>query len=169
MKKHQVPTSKHQRNSKRQTRKGAKARPITFKYALVADKALVLNETPNGKEASRHPFDLEERTARFGEAIVRFSKKIPRDPANDRLIDQLVGCATSIGGNYCEANEGISKKDFRHTISRCVKEAKETKFFLRMLAAAEPQLADEAREYYRETKELHLIFASIFRKTKGEA
>ncbi len=52
-------------------------------------------------------------------------------------------------------------------ISRCVKESKETKFFLRILAAAEPQLAGEAREYYREAKELHLIFASIFRKTKG--
>ena len=106
---------------------------------------LVLNETPDGEKASKHPFDLEERTARFGEAIVRFLKKIPRSPTNDRLIDQLVGCGTSIGGNYCEANEGISKRDFRHMISRCVKESKETKFFLRMLAAAEPQLADEAR------------------------
>ena len=85
-----------------------------------------------------------------------------------RLIDQLVGCGTSIGGNYCEANEGISKRDFRHMISRCVKESKETKFFLRMLAAAEPQLADEARDHYREAKELHLIFASIFRETRGE-
>jgi four helix bundle protein len=117
---------------------------------------------------SKHPFDLEERTARFGEAILRFSKKIPRHPTNDRLIDQLVGCGTSIGGNYCEANEGVSKKDFRHIISRCVKESKETKFFLRMIAASEPQLAIEAREHYREAKELHLIFASIFRKTKGQ-
>jgi len=163
----QAPTSKHQRTSKRQTRKGAKARTAAFNYAAVADQSLVLNETPNGQEASRHPFDLEERTARFGEAIVRFSQKIPRNPTNDRLIDQLIGCGTSIGGNYCEANEGISKKDFRHMISRCVKESKETKFFLRILAAAEPQLAGEAREYYREAKELHLIFASIFRKTKG--
>src|SRR6266478_4393135 len=97
-----------------------------------------------------------------------FQKKIPRDPTNNRLIDQVVGCGTSIGGNYCEANEGVSKKDFRNMISRCVKESKETKFFLRMLAASEPQLADEAREYYREAKELHLIFASIFRKTRGE-
>jgi four helix bundle protein len=168
MKKHQAPTSKHQGSSKRQTRKSTNARAVAFKYAVVADQPLVLNETPNGQEGSKHPFDLEERTARFGEAIVRFSQKIPRSPTNDRLIDQLVGCGTSIGGNYCEANEGISKKDFRHMISRCVKEAKETKFFLRMLAAAEPQLTDEARDHYREAKELHLIFASIFRKTKGQ-
>jgi four helix bundle protein len=166
---HQAPTSKHQRSFKYQRAEGAEARRVALKYPAVAVTALVLNETTDANGAPKHPFDLEERTARFGEAIVRFSKKIPRDPANDRLIDQLVGCATSIGGNYCEANEGISKKDFRHTISRCVKEAKETKFFLRMLATAEPQLANEVREYYREAKELHLIFASIFRKTKGEA
>jgi len=117
-----------------------------------------------GNSTARHAFDLEERTARFGEAIVRFSKKIPRSPTNDRLINQLVGCGTSVGANYCEANEGVSKKDFKHTIGRCVKEAKETKFFLRMIAASEPTLAENARMLYREAKELHLIFASIYRK-----
>jgi four helix bundle protein len=167
--KHQGPTSKHQRRSKHQTAQDTNARSIKFKYPVIADEASILNENPNGKETAKHPFDLEERTARFGEAIVRFSKKIPRDPTNDRLIAQLVGCGTSIGANYCEANEGVSKRDFRNIISRCVKESKETKFFFRMLAASEPQLAHEAREHYREAKELHLIFASIFRKTKGQA
>ena len=100
----------------------------------------------------------------FGENIVRFSKKIPRDPTNNQLIDQLVGCGTSVGANYCEANEGVSKKDFLNIIGRCVKEAKETKFFLRMVAASEQQLTEEARALYREAKELHLIFASIYRK-----
>src|SRR2546426_10105062 len=50
-----------------------------------------LNEPTANDSASRHPFDLEERTAKFGEAIIRFAKKIPRGPGNDRLIDQLVG------------------------------------------------------------------------------
>jgi hypothetical protein len=58
----------------------------------------------------------------------------------------------------------VSKKDFRTTIGRCAKEAKETMFFLRMVAAAEPGLAKEARVLYREAKELMLIFASIYRK-----
>jgi four helix bundle protein len=116
-------------------------------------------------DLNRHPFDLEERTACFGESIIRFAKKIPRGPGNDRLIDQVVGCGTSIGANYCEANEGVSKKDFRFTIGRCVKEAKETKHFLRMIAAAEPELAEQARELFREARELHLIFANIFRKS----
>ncbi|HEU5246716.1 MAG TPA: four helix bundle protein [Candidatus Udaeobacter sp.] len=162
------PTSKQQRSFKQQTDKSAKARRLPFKYLLVTERASFVNETPDGKEGSRHPFDLEERTAQFGEAIVRFSKKIPRDPTNNRLIDQLVGSGTGIGANYCEANEGVSKKDFRNIISRRVKESKEAKFFLRMVAASEAQLADEARQHYREAKELHLIFASIFRKTKGQ-
>ena len=124
----------------------------------------MLNDAPAEDGASRHVFDLEERTAKFGEAIIRFIKKIPRNAENNRLIGQLVGCGTSVGANYCEANEGVSKKDFKNTIGRCVKEAKETKFFLRMIAASEPKLADDARLLYREAKELHLIFASIFRK-----
>ena len=135
-----------------------------FKYGARYDRAFVVNETPSDNGTPKHPFDLEERTARFGEAIVRFSKKIPRDPTNNRLIDQLVGCGTSVGANYCEANERVSKKDFRCTIGRCVKEAKETKHFLRMVAASEPALASEARHLFREVKELHLIFAAIFRK-----
>jgi four helix bundle protein len=157
--KHQIPKSKLQRSSKNQTPMAAGA--VT--YAAVHPGAWELNEAANGGPG-RHAFDLDERTARFGEAIIRFCKKIPRAPENNRLVDQLVGCGTSVGANYCEANEGVSKKDFKNTIGRCVKEAKETKFFLRMVAASEPTLADEARALYREAKELHLIFASIFRK-----
>src|SRR5438445_2262946 len=124
---------------------------------------LLKDEAPE-RQRERHPFDLEERTALFGENIERFSKRIPRDPTNFRLIDQLVGCGTSVGANYCEANEGVSKKDFRHPISRCVKEAKEAKFFLRMIVASEPLLAEEARALYREANELLLIFCSMYRK-----
>ena len=156
----QAPTSKLQRSSKHQASNGGAG----LKYPTAEDTAFFLNETPPENGVARHAFDLEERTAQFGEAVIRFCKRIPRAPENDRLIGQLVGCSTSVGANYCEANEGVSKKDFRNTIGRCVKEAKETKFFLRMVAASEPKLADEARKLYREAKELHLIFASIFRK-----
>jgi four helix bundle protein len=175
----QIPTSKLQRNFKIQENlndhaeirypqaHGANTRhgvpPGYDDPFSPAGRWMVREELP-AKDA-RHPFDLEERTARFGEAIVRFSKRIPRGPTNNRLIDQIVGCGTSVGANYCEANEGVSKKDFRHIIGRCVKEAKETKFFLRMIAVAEPDLAEEARLIYREAKELHLIFASIYRKS----
>ena len=126
--------------------------------------AMLLREG-NG-EGSKKPdkYDLEERTARFGEAIIRFAKKIPQNPVNNRLIDHLVGAGTSVGANYCEADEAVSKKDFRNKIGTCRKEAKETRFFLRMVATAEESLCAEARILWQEAKELHLIFCSIFRK-----
>lgn len=153
--KSQVPSSKFQVPRGR-------GNASSVKYSTSEDAPWVLRETAAGN--GERPYDLEERTARFGEAIVRFSKEIPRSPTNDRLIDQLVGCGTSVGGNYCEADESVSKRDFRFSIARSKKEAKETKFFLRMIVASEPQLANEARELYREAKELHLIFSSIYRK-----
>jgi four helix bundle protein len=114
--------------------------------------------------AATKPYDLEERTALFGEAVIRFAKKIPQGPVNNRLIAQLIGAGTSIGANYCEADDGVSKKDFRNKIGTCRKESKETKFFLRMIATAEPDLRNECRKLWQEAKELHLIFCSIYRK-----
>ena len=109
-------------------------------------------------------FDLEERTARFGEAIIRFAKNVPQNPVNNRLIEQLVGAGTSVGANYCEADDGVSRKDFKNKIGTCRKEARETKFFLRMVATAEPSLTSEARILWQEAEELHLIFSKIWRK-----
>ena len=163
MMKFQVPNPKSQRSPKSQAPRVRRHR-IESRYSADSNRALKAREEPGGNGAAERPFELEERTAQFGEAIVRFAKKVRRGPANDRLIDQLVGCGTSIGANYCEADERVSKKDFRCTIGRCVKEAKETKYFLRLIAAAEPSLTEAARQLYREAKELHLIFASIYRK-----
>ena len=111
-------------------------------------------------------YDLEERTTRFGEQIVLFAKKIPWSSVNNRLVDQLVGAATSVGANYCEADDGVSRADFKHRIGTCRKEARETKFFLRMVVVSEPQLNAEARELWREAHELHRIFSRIWRSTK---
>jgi four helix bundle protein len=158
--KSQTPNSREPPKPKLQKAKGADVPPEETSPDLPGE-VWVLNE---GATGSRHPFDLEERTARFGEAVVCFSKKIPREPGNNRLIDQIVGAGTSVGANYCEAEERVSSKDFKNIIGRCTKEAKETMFFLRMIAAAEPDLADEARKLYREAKELMLIFAAIYRK-----
>ncbi len=161
--KHQIPNPKPHGSSKPKASRSVGRRPEFF-YDTGALTTATIAEVAGGNGAAKHPFDLEERTAQFGETIVRFSKKIPRSPTNNRLIDQIVGCGTSVGANYCEADERVSKKDFRNVIGRCVKEAKETKHFLRMIAASEPALANEAREIFREARELHLIFASIYRK-----
>ena len=129
-------------------------------YPELHSRAFMLNE----EEGPRPPFDLEERSALFGESIVRFCKRIPRAPENDRLISQLVGAGTSVGANYCEANESVSKKDFRCSIGRCKKEIKETKFFLRMVVASEPRLSEDARKLYREATELQRILAAMYNK-----
>jgi four helix bundle protein len=125
---------------------------------------MVLKDEPPSESGVRHPFDFEERTAVFGENIVRFAKQLPRGPGNDRLINQIVGAGTSVGANFCEANDCVSKKDFRYSAKRCIKEAKETRFFLRMIVVAEPSLADQARVLYREATELIRILATMCRK-----
>ena len=117
-------------------------------------------EAPSGQLAP----DLEERATQFGEAIVRFARKIPQSPVNNRLIDQLVGAGTSIGANYSEAKDAVSRKDFKNRVGTSRKESKETMFFLRMIAASEERFAGEARVLWREAKELNLIFGSIWRK-----
>jgi len=111
-------------------------------------------------------YDLEERTARFGEAILDFAKKIPRGPLTDRIIDQLVGAGTSVAANYTEADDSVSKKEFLKCIGTCKKEARETKHFLRMAACAVPQLQADARKLWLEARALHLIFARIWRTGK---
>ena len=123
-----------------------------------------VREEPNAKPA----YDLEERTARFGEAIIDFAKRIPAGPLTDRIISQLVGAGTSVGANYDEADDAVSKKDFLKSIGTCRKEARETKHFLRMIARAVPELKLRARELWMEAKELHLIFSRIWRGRKNE-
>jgi four helix bundle protein len=130
-----------------------------FWGAATDASAMVMRDEP----AQKPVYDLEERTAKFGEAIIRFAKKIPQNPVNNRLIDQLVGAGTSVGANYCEADDGVSKKDFRNKIGTCKKEARETKYFFRMIATAQENLKSEARELWQEAKELHLIFCKIWR------
>ena len=113
-------------------------------------------------------FDLEERCAKFGEAVLRMLKTVPFGPLTNRLIDQLVGCATSIGANYAEADDGVSTKDFRNRIGYCRKESRECKHFFRMLATASEVHAMECRVLYREARELNLIFSAIWRRTAPE-
>lgn len=118
----------------------------------------------NESKGGGKKFDLEERTARFGEDVIRFLKKIKETALTRRLIDQLVGCSTSIGANYSESQDAQSKKDFRHKVAICRKESREALHFLRMMAAAVPESADRGRELWKEAKELNLIFGAILRK-----
>jgi four helix bundle protein len=113
-------------------------------------------QNPNDKT-----YDLEERTACFGEKVIEFVKGLKKNEITRPLISQLIRSATSIGANYMEADAAESKKDFRHKIALCKKEAKETKHWLRMIAKAEQQQKSTCRKLWQEAKELALIFSSI--------
>ena len=126
---------------------------------MTNDKAQMSNKAQNPNDKKK--YDLEERTAQFGEAIIELVRTFPQDPVNSPLISQLVRAATSIGANYMEADGAESKKDFQHKISICKKEAKETKHWLSMIAKANPSRRDECQELFREAQELSLIFSSI--------
>ncbi|MBI4709471.1 MAG: four helix bundle protein [Candidatus Portnoybacteria bacterium] len=115
---------------------------------------------------SQNRYDLEERTAKFGEEIIKFTKKIPENSITKPIIIQLVKAGTSVGANYCEADDAESKSDFRHKVGICKKEARETKRWLRMVVVVVPELKNEARRLWQEAKELNLIFNSIVNKLK---
>jgi four helix bundle protein len=129
-------------------------------YALNEENAFVLKEG-----AEQRQFNLEERTAKFGEAIIYFCKGIRASSVATPLISQLVRAGTSVGANFCEADNAVSKKEFRLKIGTCQKEARETKHWLRMMAAAVPEEKDAARILWQEARELHLIFSAILRKS----
>lgn len=106
-------------------------------------------------------YDLEDRTAKFGENIISFCKAIGQDVITKPIISQIVRSATSIGANYMEANGASSKKDFRNKIYTCKKEAQETKHWLRMLAKCVPERRIEIRKLWKEAEELTMIFGKI--------
>lgn len=113
----------------------------------------------------RSDFDLEERTAKFGELAIDLAISLDKSPILSPLITQFIKAATSVGANYCEANDAESKPDFRHKISICRKEANETKYWCRMLSKACPSAKAQLREIWQEVNELHLIFSKIIRTT----
>ncbi len=106
-------------------------------------------------------YDLEERTARFGESVIRFCRSLSQDVIMKPLISQIIRSATSVGANYCEANGASSKKDFRNKIHICKKEIQETKHWLRMISTASPDKSESARDIWKEAQELTLIFGKI--------
>ena len=98
--------------------------------------------------------------------MVKFAKDMPKNEVTRPIITQLVKCGTSVGANYCEADDAESGRDFKHKIGICKKEAREAKHFLRMAAVALPEMKDRARKLWQEAKELNLIFNKIYQGCK---
>jgi len=110
--------------------------------------------------------DLEQRTKRFGLAVIKFCSSLPRTREADVLGKQLLRSATSIGANYREANRGVSRADFANKIGTVQKEASETQYWLELLIESEIA-KDRAVMLHTEATELLAIFTSIGKKLKG--
>lgn len=110
---------------------------------------------------SSSKYDLEERTAKFGENVIEFCQKVEPTVITRPLITQIIRSATSVGANYAEANSASSPKDFKNKIFLCKKEAQETGYWLRMFSKALPDARDSLRPLWQECQEFVLIFGRI--------
>lgn len=121
-----------------------------------------MSEKQNSKR-----YDLEDRTAKFAKDVRVFVRKLKLDAANSEDVRQVVRSSGSVGANYIEANDALSKKDFVMRIEICRKEAKETRFWLRLLEAfGNKALEAERMDLANEAQELMNIFGAILRKSE---
>jgi four helix bundle protein len=120
-------------------------------------------ETGNAKQ-----YDLEERTYEFARDVRGLVKRLPRTLANIEDARQLVNASGSVGANYIEANEALSKKDFVMRIKISRKEAKESRYWLRLIfSAGKGDLETTRASLMQEASELTSIFGAILRKAEG--
>jgi len=112
-------------------------------------------------------YDLEERTAQFGEDVITFCKSLKESAINRSLLSQIIRSATSVGANYMEADVAESKKDFQHKIGICKKESKETIHWIRMIVSANPETIEKCKILQKEAHELLLIFSAIIIKSRS--
>jgi len=110
-------------------------------------------------------YDLEERTLKFTQDIIAYCNKLPKAITNLEIIKQLIRSAGSVGANYIEANESLSKKDFIMRIKICRKEAKESRYWL-ILSQSLKEFEKEKARLLTEATELMKIFGSILEKSK---
>ena len=114
----------------------------------------------------KNGYDLEERTAQFAENIVVLCKKTVQNSLILPIANQLLRSGTSVGANYAEATGASSRKDFKNKVFLCKKEAMETRYWLRILGKASPEIINECRQLWKEAQELTLIFAKIASSSK---
>ena len=120
-----------------------------------------MNNAKNPKQ-----YDLEERTFQFAKDVRLFIKKLPKTLTIIEDGKQLIRSSGSVGANYIEANEALSKKDFVYRIRVCRKETKESNLWLRLLdTGANDSLIREKQTLIDEAIELRKIYSSIFNKS----
>ena len=119
-----------------------------------------MSEIENSK-----PYDLEGRTADFARAVKEFVVKVPRELININDIKQLLRASSSVGANFIEANEAISRKDFLHRVKICRKEIKESIYWFNLMTIKSEQLNVERLKLEKEAIELMKIFGAIIRNS----
>jgi four helix bundle protein len=134
---------------------------INHKYKASNNKQNTMTKMQNQKQ-----YDLEERTLEFAKNVITFTKVLPRTVANRELVKQLVRSCGSVGANYIEANESLSKKDFVMRIKICRKEAKESAYWLKLVEINAPERERERAAVIEEATQLLKIFSAILEKSK---
>lgn len=115
----------------------------------------------------QNEFMIEERTYQFAKRVRIFARNLPNTITNNEDSKQVVISSGSIGANYIEANESLSKKDFIMRVKICRKESKESAYWIRMIKEINEQFQKtEADFLFNEAVELKKIFSSIIEKSK---
>lgn len=112
-------------------------------------------------------YDLEDRTLRFAKLVRDFAKEYPKSSVFWDDVRQLIRSSGSVGANYIEANDSLSKKDFAMRIKICKKEAKESRYWLKLLDRQNESVEQERAKLEQEATELTYIFAAILRKSES--
>ena len=116
-------------------------------------------------QPAKKPYDLEERTYLFAKRVRSYVKRLPRTICNIEDVKQLVRASGSVGANYIEANESLGKKDFKMHVKISRKEAKESRYWRRLVYTNRvPDLEEERDDLIRESTELMNIFGAIVQK-----
>jgi len=124
-------------------------------------KQIPMNQIINSKQ-----YDLEERTFRFTRRAIEFVNRLPKTLSSIEISKQLIRLSGSVGANYIEANESLSKKDFLMRIKICKKESKESRYWLRLINIGDKKLDKERFTLIQEATELMKIFGSIIEKSQ---
>jgi four helix bundle protein len=125
-----------------------------------------MTKIPMSETKSEKKYDLEERTSKFAKRVIALCRQLEKHVINRELIGQLVRSAGSVGANYREANEALSRKDFSYRVKICRKEAKESSYWLDLLREANEEYRREIEDLFQESVELRKIFSSIAEKAK---
>lgn len=122
-----------------------------------------MTENQNSKR-----YDLEDRTLNFAKQIIELVNKLTKTLTNIEISRQLVRSAGSVGANYIEANESLSKKDFVMRIKICRKEAKESRYWLKLINF-DKDFEKRQEDLIQEANELMKIFGAILEKTNSKS